>query len=212
MEQIKEVWIADDDKSIRWMLEKAMKKDGLKVRLFSDADQLIVALKVGSPDLVLSDIRMPGTEGLDLLAHLKDEKPSTPVIIMTAYADLEKAVSSFSGGAFEYIPKPFDVSEMMSVIKRGLRSVDNVEASAEPSGIKLPEIVGSSSAMQNVFRSIGRLSTSDMTVLLTGESGTGKELVARALHRHSSRANKELVAINAAAIPKDLLEIELFGH
>ena len=212
MEQIKEVWIADDDKSIRWMLEKAVKKDGLKVRLFSDADQLIVALKVGNPDLVLSDIRMPGTEGLDLLAHLKKEKPSTPVIIMTAYADLEKAVSSFSGGAFEYMPKPFDVSEMMSVIRRGLRNVDDVEASTEAGGIKLPEIVGSSTAMQEVFRSIGRLSGSDMTVLLTGESGTGKELVARALHRHSLRADKELVAINAAAIPKDLLESELFGH
>ena len=212
MEQIKEVWIADDDKSIRWMLEKAVKKDGLKVRLFSDADQLIVALKVGNPDLVLSDIRMPGTEGLDLLAHLKKEKPSTPVIIMTAYADLEKAVSSFSGGAFEYMPKPFDVSEMMSVIRRGLRNVDDVEASTEAGGIKLPEIVGSSTAMQEVFRSIGRLSGSDMTVLLTGESGTGKELVARALHRHSLRADKEFVAINAAAIPKDLLESELFGH
>ena len=212
MGQSKEVWIADDDKSIRWMLEKAVKKEGLNVRLFSDADQLIAALKAGSPDLVISDIRMPGTEGLDLLAHLKEVKPSTPVIIMTAYADLEKAVSSFSGGAFEYMPKPFDVSEMMSVVKRGIRSVTDRGAAAESNVIKLPEIVGSSTAMQKVFRAIGRLSGSDMTVLLTGESGTGKELVARALHRHSSRAGKELVAINAAAIPKDLLESELFGH
>jgi len=208
----KEVWIADDDKSIRWMLEKAVKKDGLEVRLFSDADELIVALQAGSPDLVLSDIRMPGTEGLDLLAHLKEVRPSMPVIIMTAYADLEKAVSSFSGGAFEYMPKPFDISEMMSVIRRGLRSVDDDKAFDDVKEIKLLEVVGSSSAMQKVFRSIGRLSGSDMTVLLTGESGTGKELIARALHRHSSRSDKELVAINAAAIPKDLLESELFGH
>ncbi len=212
MGKSKEVWIADDDKSIRWMLEKAVKKDGLEVRLFSDADELIVALQAGSPDLVLSDIRMPGTEGLDLLAHLKEVRPSMPVIIMTAYADLEKAVSSFSGGAFEYMPKPFDISEMMSVIRRGLRSVDDDKAFDDVKEIKLLEVVGSSSAMQKVFRSIGRLSGSDMTVLLTGESGTGKELIARALHRHSSRSDKELVAINAAAIPKDLLESELFGH
>ena len=214
MVKAKKVWIVDDDKSIRWMLEKAVTKEGKEVRLFSNADELLVALWTDRPDLIVSDIRMPGMEGLDLLSLLQEKHSNLPVVIMTAYADLEKAVGSFSGGAFEFLPKPFDMAEMMSVINRALRNNIDPDVLSEVSDVPvdLPEIVGSSTPMQKIFRAIGRLSNSSMTVLLTGESGTGKELVARALHRHSDREKKQLIAINAAAIPKDLLESELFGH
>ena len=212
MKKNKTVWIVDDDKSIRWVLEKAAQNEKFNTRSFENADDLLYALESDCPDVVVSDIRMPGMEGIELLAELNERIPDMPVIIMTAYADLEKAVESFSAGAFEYLPKPFDVAEMVAVINRALRKSKDIPGYLTEKKTQPDLIIGSSSSMQEVFRAIGRLSNAEMTVLITGESGTGKELVARALHRHSPRRKAPLVAINAAAIPKDLLESELFGH
>jgi len=205
------VWIIDDDRSIRWVLEKALSSEGIAHRTFAGAQEALDRLKDEVPQVVLSDIRMPGFTGLELMRRLKERLPSTPVIIMTAYSDLESAVAAFQGGAFEYLPKPFDVDTAVDLVRRALeegkRRVEVPSADEEA-----PEILGQAAAMQEVFRAIGRLAQSQATVLLTGESGTGKELVARALHRHSPRAARAFVAINTAAIPKDLLESELFGH
>jgi two-component system nitrogen regulation response regulator GlnG len=205
------VWIIDDDRSIRWVFEKALTREGIPFNTFSSAREALAALESATPQVVVSDIRMPGTSGLDLLQTLKERLPELPVIIMTAYSDLESAVSAFQGGAFEYLPKPFDVDHAVELIRRaldeGLRRSDKTEAPVE-----MPEMLGQAPAMQEIFRAIGRLSQSHVTVLITGESGTGKELVARALHRHSPRAGKPFIALNTAAIPKDLLESELFGH
>ena len=207
----KAVWIIDDDRSIRWVLEKALAREQIEYKSFASADEALTELSSGLPQMVISDIRMPGSSGLDLLQILRRDYPTLPVIIMTAYSDLESAVSSFQGGAFEYLPKPFDVNHAVELIRRALAQSQRKNVSGGDSA-DAPDILGHAPAMQEVFRAIGRLAQSNATVLINGESGTGKELVAQALHRHSARADKPFVAINTAAIPKDLLESELFGH
>ena len=211
---MKPVWIIDDDRSIRWVLEKALARSDIKFTSFASADEALAALlQHGTPQVVISDIRMPGSSGLDLLKKIRERIPSLPVIIMTAYSDLESAVSAFQGGAFEYLPKPFDVDQAVALIRRALEQSLRADAPAEEqSAVAAPDILGQALAMQEVFRAIGRLAHSHATVIINGESGTGKELVAHALHRHSPRANEPFIAINTAAIPKDLLESELFGH
>ncbi|MBI5006667.1 MAG: nitrogen regulation protein NR(I) [Nitrosomonadales bacterium] len=207
----KPVWIIDDDKSIRWVLEKALARENIEYKSFASADEALAELPGSMPQMVISDIRMPGSSGLDLLQKLRTDHPNLPVIIMTAYSDLESAVSSFQGGAFEYLPKPFDVNHAVELIRRALEQSLRKNTHAEDAQTA-PDILGHAPAMQEVFRAIGRLAQSNATVLINGESGTGKELAAHALHRHSPRADKPFVAINTAAIPKDLLESELFGH
>ena len=206
------VWIIDDDRSIRWVLEKALGRENIPVKSFASADEALASLSRSPPPAALmSDVRMPGTGGLDLLRQVKTDYPDLPVIIMTAYSDLDSAVAAFQGGAFEYLPKPFDVDQAVALVRRALaESVQHGRADEDAGDV--PEILGQGVAMQEVFRAIGRLSQSLATVLINGESGTGKELVAQALHRHSPRKNAPFIAINTAAIPKDLLESELFGH
>ncbi|MFG3503375.1 nitrogen regulation protein NR(I) [Pseudomonas sp. NPDC047963] len=213
MSRSETVWIVDDDRSIRWVLEKALQQEGMTTQSFDSADGVLAKLARQQPDVIISDIRMPGVSGLDMLAQIRDLYPRLPVIIMTAHSDLDSAVASYQGGAFEYLPKPFDVDEAVSLVKRA-----NQHAK-EQQGLKAPadqrqttEIIGEAPAMQEVFRAIGRLSHSNITVLINGESGTGKELVAHALHRHSPRSASPFIALNMAAIPKDLMESELFGH
>ena len=208
---MKPVWIVDDDRSIRWVFEKALGREGIAYHSFSSAEEALEALHDGPPQVLVSDIRMPGPSGLELLKTVKEQHPAVPVIVMTAYSDLESAVSAFQGGAYEYLPKPFDVDQAVDLIRRALDESQRGDAAVEVLA-ETPEILGQAPAMQEVFRAIGRLSQSSATVLITGESGTGKELVARALHRHSARAPRPFVAINTAAMPKDLLESELFGH
>ena len=206
------VWIIDDDRSIRWVLEKALGRESIECASFGSADEALAALAAGKlPRVLVSDIRMPGTSGLDLLRQVKQDHPDLPVIIMTAYSDLDSAVAAFQGGAFEYLPKPFDVDQAVALVRRALAQ-GAPQIGASPVEAVAPEILGQAPAMQEVFRAIGRLSQSHATVLINGESGTGKELVARALHRHSPRRDSPFVAINTAAIPRDLLESELFGH
>jgi two-component system nitrogen regulation response regulator GlnG len=213
MESSKNIWIVDDDKSIRWVLEKAFTKDGLVPRSFEDPTQILAELENELPDVIISDIRMQKMDGISLLENLKQRVPDIPVIIMTAYSDLDRAVSAFREGAFEYLSKPFDVEEIVGLVNRALNEKQQglIEADANGSNDD-SEIIGSAPAMQEVFRAIARLSGSDFTVLITGESGTGKELVARALHMHSPRADKPFIALNTAAIPRELLESEFFGH
>ncbi len=210
------VWIVDDDRSMRWVLEKALQKSGMAVRCFSSAAELLKALEHDVPDVVVSDVRMPGINGLDLMSRLQSVYPDLPVIIMTAHSDLESAVSAFHGGAFEYLPKPFDLNEAVDLVRRaGAQTRSHTTADgemAEQRAGSTPEIIGEAPSMQEVFRAIGRLARSHITVLINGESGTGKELVAKALHRHSPRAANPFIALNMAAIPRDLLESELFGH
>ncbi len=207
----KAVWIVDDDRSIRWVLEKALAREGIPYKTFATAYEVLQALAVSEPQVLVSDIRMPGESGLALLSKVKERHPQIPVIIMTAYSDLDSAVAAFQGGAFEYLPKPFDIDHALALIRRATTETAVVPPSTQTAA-ETPEILGQAPAMQEVFRAIGRLSQSNTTVMITGESGTGKELVARALHRHSPRAAMPFVAINTAAIPKDLLESELFGH
>ena len=211
----KSVWIVDDDQSIRWVLEKALTREGLPHRSFTNPNDVLNALEDESPQILISDIRMPRGNGLDLLQHVKATHPNLPVIVMTAYSDLDSAVASFQGGAFEYLTKPFDLEKAIELIRRAIGESERSQpALKEPRywQQETPEIIGKAPAMQEVFRSIGRLAQSHATVLITGESGTGKELVARALHKHSPRAKGPFVAFNITAIPKDLLEAELFGH
>jgi two-component system nitrogen regulation response regulator GlnG len=208
---MKSIWVVDDDHSIRFVLEKALAREGLPVRSFSNARDMLAALDDDSPQVLVSDIRMPGGSGLELLAKVKARLPALPVIIMTAYSDLDSAVSAFQGGAFEYLPKPFDLPRAVELIRRAQEESQR-EAGAQEAAAEVPEMLGQAPAMQDVFRAIGRLSQSNVTVMITGESGSGKELVARALHKHSPRGEGPFVAINTAAIPKDLLESELFGH
>lgn len=207
------VWIVDDDNSIRWVLERALKGEGIITRSFESGEHLLSALNSEQPRVIVSDVRMPGIDGLELLQDTQSRFPDLPVIIMTAHSDLESAVASYQKGAFEYLPKPFDVDEAIALINRGLEhSQKFVVKEKEPESTPQTDIIGEAPAMQEVFRAIGRLSHSNITVLINGESGTGKELVAKALHRHSPRCDKPFIALNMAAIPKDLIESELFGH
>ena len=212
---MKPIWIVDDDQSIRFVLEKALLREDLPTRSFTNPREVLAALEVATeedgPQILVSDIRMPGGSGLDLLEKVKQKLPGLPVIIMTAFSDLDSAVSAFQGGAFEYLPKPFDLPKAVELIRRAVEESQREEV-AEERMAAAPEMLGQAPAMQDVFRAIGRLSQSNVTVMITGESGSGKELVAKALHKHSTRANGPFVAINTAAIPKDLLESELFGH
>jgi len=212
---MKPIWIVDDDQSIRFVLEKALLREGLTTRSFTNPREVLAALATEEgregPQVLVSDIRMPGGSGLDLLTEVKKKLPGLPVIIMTAFSDLDSAVSAFQNGAFEYLPKPFDLPKAIELIRRALAESQREEV-AEEGMATTPEMLGQAPAMQDVFRAIGRLSQSNVTVMITGESGSGKELVARALHKHSPRASGPFVAINTAAIPKDLLESELFGH
>ena len=208
---MKPIWIVDDDESIRWVLEKALARENLATRSFANARDASIALQHDTPQVLVSDIRMPGGSGLELLQTVKARHPGLPVIIITAFSDLDSAVAAFQGGAFEYLAKPFDLDKAVELIRRALEESLR-EANVEQAISETPEILGQAPAMQDVFRAIGRLSQSNVTVLITGESGTGKELVARALHKHSPRAAQPFIALNTAAIPKDLLESELFGH
>jgi len=206
------VWIVDDDKSIRWVLERALIKERLDPVCFENARDLLQRLEGDKPDVIISDIRMPGLDGLALLEEIKLKNPDLPVIIMTAFPDLDRVVSSFQGGAYEYLSKPFDIDELLGLVKRAIQRHPAELEAVTAQDVTTDEIIGSAAAMQEVFRAIGRLSGSNLTVLVTGESGVGKELVAQALHRHSPRSQHRFIAINVAAIPRDLLESELFGH
>jgi two-component system nitrogen regulation response regulator GlnG len=205
------VWLVDDDASIRWVLERALQQGGMQTTAFEDADAVLAALAREEPDVLVTDIRMPGRSGLDLLEEIRSRWPRLPVIVMTAHSDLESAVAAYQGGAFEYLPKPFDIDQAIELVRRAAAQSHRSAVSTVESR-RIPEMLGHAPAMQEVFRAIGRLSRSSMTVLVTGESGTGKELVARALHRHSPRAAKPFIALNTSAITADLLESELFGH
>ncbi|WP_220738119.1 nitrogen regulation protein NR(I) [Shewanella sp. c952] len=214
MNMTEQVWVLDDDSSIRWVLEKSLKSANLSSASFAAAESLWDALEMAEPKVIVSDIRMPGTDGLTLLERLQSHYPHIPVIIMTAHSDLDSAVSAYQAGAFEYLPKPFDIDEAISLVERAITHANeqnSCNTAAEPV-IATPEIIGEAPAMQEVFRAIGRLSRSSISVLINGQSGTGKELVASALHKHSPRKDKSFIAINMAAIPKDLIESELFGH
>ncbi|UVW35343.1 nitrogen regulation protein NR(I) [SAR92 clade bacterium H455] len=213
MNSTSEIWIAEDDRSLRWVMEKAISREGIEVRSFENGDDLLLALQSSLPEIIISDIRMPGIDGLELLKQIHSTRPNIPVIITTAHSDLDSAVAAYQGGAFEYLPKPFDLDELVDVARRGVtfareQKPQDLPRDAPPS----QEIIGEAPAMQEVFRAIGRLSNSNITVLINGESGTGKELVAHALHKHSPRRNSKFIALNMAAIPHDLIESELFGH
>jgi two-component system nitrogen regulation response regulator GlnG len=208
-----EIWVVDDDHAIRWVLEKALKSAGFRVTSFPGAAEMLDELESGAPDVMISDIRMPGVNGLELMMRVRQGHPQLPIIIMTAHSDLDSAVAAYQGGAFEYLPKPFDVDEAVALARRAAqRKAESAEAAPAANGTNGTLLIGEAPAMQEVFRAIGRLSHSHVTVLITGESGTGKELVARALHEHSPRADKPFIAVNTAAIPKDLMESEFFGH
>ena len=205
------VWLVDDDASIRWVLERALRNGGMAPRAFEAAEPALDALRRESPDVLITDIRMPGQSGLELLRKIRDARPALPVIVMTAHSDLGSAVSAYEGGAFEYLPKPFDIDQAVALVRRAANA--NLQGAGDAGATPhIPELLGRAPAMQQVFRAIGRLARSSVTVLVTGESGTGKELVARALHDHSPRAGKPFIALNTSAIPADLLESELFGH
>ncbi|WGW00434.1 nitrogen regulation protein NR(I) [Vibrio sp. YMD68] len=209
------VWVVDDDSSIRWVMEKTLSSANIKCETFSDAESVLLALERETPDVLVSDIRMPGIDGIQLLEQIHTRSPELPVIIMTAHSDLDAAVNAYQKGAFEYLPKPFDVDETLTLVERAIahnQEQRKSQSTEETSSSETPEIIGEAPAMQEVFRAIGRLSRSSISVLINGESGTGKELVAHALHRHSPRAKKPFIALNMAAIPKDLIESELFGH
>jgi two-component system nitrogen regulation response regulator GlnG len=205
------VWVVDDDASIRWVLERALRQGGMSPTAFDHADTALAALRRDRPDVLITDIRMPGRSGLELLTEIRDSQPELPVIVMTAHSDLDSAVAAYQGGAFEYLPKPFDIDQAVDLVRRAAQQRVRTEDTTSEAR-RIPEMLGQAPAMQEVFRAIGRLSRSSMTVLITGESGTGKELVARALHRHSPRSNKAFIALNTSAFTADLLESELFGH
>ena len=206
------VWVVDDDQSVRWVLEKALRQAGMVARTFERAEHLLEAIAHGEPDVLITDVRMPGMSGITLLDRLRTASPDLPIIVITAHSDLENAVAAYKGGAFEYLPKPFDIDEAMELVRKAARHNGGGETGEPETPQGISSIIGQAPAMQEVFRSIGRLSGSSMTVLITGESGTGKELIARALHEHSPRADKPFVALNTSAIAADLLESELFGH
>jgi two-component system nitrogen regulation response regulator GlnG len=205
-------WIVDDDQSVRWVLEKALNQAGIETRSFERAEHLLEAIDEEAPDVLITDIRMPGMSGMALLQRLRSTRPDLPIIVITAHSDLENAVAAYKGGAFEYLPKPFDIDEAVALVRKAARVNGKASKDVDPEPGAIASMIGQAPAMQEVFRSIGRLAESSMTVLITGESGTGKELVARALHEHSPRSNKTFVALNTSAIASELLESELFGH
>ena len=209
---MKKIWVLDDDKSIRWVFEKTLSKANLPCQCFSNTNEAINQFNHETPSVIVSDIRMPGESGIEFLTKVKEKFPHIPIIIMTAYSDLDTAVSAFQKGAFEYIAKPFDIDKVLEIINQALEQTKNIEKEQSEQDNKLPEIIGQAQSMQEVFRAIGRLSQSNATVLLNGESGSGKELVANAIHKNSNRKDFPFIAINTAAIPKELLEAELFGH
>jgi two-component system nitrogen regulation response regulator GlnG len=214
MKNKSEIWIAEDDRSLRWVMEKAISREGIDVRSFETGNDLLRALKSTQPEIIISDIRMPGIDGLELLKEIHSKHADIPVIITTAHSDLDSAVAAYQGGAFEYLPKPFDLDELVDVARRAI-SFSREQKSTVQAAVASPmvqEIIGEAPAMQEVFRVIGRLSNSNITVLINGASGTGKELVAHALHKHSPRKTAKFIALNMAAIPHDLIESELFGH
>ncbi len=206
------VWVVDDDASVRWVLDRALTNEGMNTRIFESAENLFEALKTEQPDVLISDVRMPGIDGMEAMRQLVREGYSFPVIVITAHADLESAVAAYQGGAFEYLPKPFDVDDAVALVRRAARFGPRTAGGQVEVDRPVPTMIGRAPAMQDVFRTIGRLSRSSMTVLITGESGTGKELVARALHEHSPRAQQPFIALNTTAIASELLETELFGH
>jgi two-component system nitrogen regulation response regulator GlnG len=206
------VWVVDDDAAVRWVLDKALKAAGMTTRIFERAEPFFAALKSQHPDVVVTDVRMPGVDGMELMSRLEASGLSLPVIVITAHTDLDSAVAAYRGGAFEYLPKPFDVDEAVALVWRAARTANRTPVAEATQGSVIPQMIGQAPAMQEVFRTIGRLSRSSMNVLITGESGTGKELVARALQQHSPRATKPFVALNTTAIASELLESELFGH
>ncbi len=212
MSDAERVWVVDDDDSIRWVLERALSRAGLEVRTFGGADETLQALQRGEPDVLIADVRMPGLSGLELLQRVQGTHPGLPVIVTTAHSDLDSAVAAYRGGAFEYLPKPFDVDEAVALVRRAAQQRATRARDAQGGEGDQATLIGEAPAMQAVFRAIGRLSQSNISVLITGESGTGKELIARALHQHSPRAGKPFIAVNTAAIPKDLMESEFFGH
>ena len=212
MQPKEDIWVIDDDRSIRWVLEKALQRAGMQVTCFESGTGIMRELGSHQPDAIITDIRMPGIDGLELLKQIHGERPELPVIIMTAHSDLDSAVSAYQGGAFEYLPKPFDVDDAVDLVRRAVDLHKTRAPKRNNETEQTSEIIGEAPAMQEVFRAIGRLSNSNITVLINGESGTGKELVARSLHRHSPRRDGPFIAINTAAIPRDLLESELFGH
>ena len=205
------VWIVDDDPSIRWVFEKTLKRENIEHELFSSAEEALSNLKKEIPTAIVSDVRMDGASGLELLKKIKEAYPDIPTIIMTAYSDLDSAVAAFQEGAYEYLPKPFDIDSAVELIRRAINENSKVGVTSAM-GVSTSDMLGQASSMQEVFKTIGKLANSDATVLINGESGTGKELIARALHKHSRRASKPFIAINTASIPRDLLESELFGH
>jgi two-component system nitrogen regulation response regulator GlnG len=207
-----EIWIAEDDRSLRWVMEKAIRREDIMVKSFESGEELLDALGQNQPEIIISDIRMPGMDGLELLQRIHADHPDMPIIITTAHSDLDSAVAAYQSGAFEYLPKPFDLEELVDVARRGISFANEQKVSAQVAQSPQSEIIGEAPAMQEVFRAIGRLSNSNITVLINGESGTGKELVAQALHKHSPRRNNKFIALNMAAIPHDLIESELFGH
>ena len=207
-----DIWVVDDDQSVRWVLDKALRQAGMEVRSFERAEHVLEAMQTGTPDVLITDVRMPGMTGIALLERLHEQAPALPIIVITAHSDLENAVAAYRGGAFEYLPKPFDIDEAIGLVNKAARQNGSVDSNERVAPQPIPSIIGQAPAMQEVFRSIGRLAGSSMTVLVTGESGTGKELVARALHQHSPRAKRPFVALNTSAIASELLESELFGH
>jgi two-component system nitrogen regulation response regulator GlnG len=207
-----EVWVVDDDQSVRWVLEKALRQAGMETRSFERAEHLLEAIETAGPDVLITDVRMPGMSGLALLEQLHQRMPGLPIIVITAHSDLENAVAAYQGGAFEYLPKPFDIDDAVELVEKAARQNGGARDDSDSAPQAIASIIGQAPAMQEVFRSIGRLANSSMTVLITGESGTGKELVAQALHQHSPRSDKPFVALNTSAIASELLESELFGH
>ena len=206
------VWVVDDDQSVRWVLEKALRQADMEARSFERAEHLLEAIERAEPDVLITDVRMPGMSGITLLERLSSTSPNLPIIVITAHSDLENAVAAYKGGAFEYLPKPFDIDEAIELVRKAARQNGDARADAGQTGQHISSLIGQAPAMQEVFRSIGRLAGSSMAVLITGESGTGKELIARALHEHSPRADRPFVALNTSAIAAELLESELFGH
>jgi len=206
-----EVWVVDDDDSIRWVLSRALKKHNYTVKVFEDGESVLSAITTNSPTVLITDIRMPGISGLDMAQQISEQLPDLPIIIMTAHTDLDSALESYKSGAFEYLPKPFDLDDALAVVESAVTHA-NVEEADTVAPVKSANMIGEAPAMQEVFRAIGRLSSSNINVLIWGESGTGKELVASALHQYSPRADKPYIPINTAAIPAELLESELFGH